>query len=353
MGRDPRKFTSRKVKDSLTAWAEHYRALVLEGTRQPDAIRKTLLHLQRFVIHMVEAYGHDRASRWLPRDTTAWRDSLAVTLAPSTVNGHLASLSGFATWVQTQAPELLAAGNPLRGIGELGLPPLEPHALTEPQVRSLKNLCDRLERFHQHKGRRRSGSPTLRAHSRPSRDRAIIYVLLSTGLRRQELVSLDLEHLVPGEPSELRRVKVARVRGVRGKARSQRTVFLSADARTALADYLEGERAGDADSQSRALFLSARGLPARSPDGRMSGRAINHLVAQIGRWHDSEIEKPERRLGALRPHVLRHTFAYRLAKATGSDTYELERRLGHRSQRYLQRYTNPPEDVAAQYVEPL
>jgi hypothetical protein len=31
--------------------------------------------------------------------------------------------------------------------------------------------------------------------------------------------------------------------------------------------------------------------------------------------------------------------------------YELERRLGHRSQRYIQRYTNPPEEVAASYVE--
>ena len=109
MGRDPRKFTSRKVKDSLTAWAEHYRALVLEGTRQPDAIRKALLHLQRFVIHMVEAYGHDRASRWLlHRDTAAWRDSLAVTLAPSTVNGHLAS-PGFSG--QSVAPDWRTRGS--------------------------------------------------------------------------------------------------------------------------------------------------------------------------------------------------------------------------------------------------
>jgi len=40
----------------------------------------------------------------------------------------------------------------------------------------------------------------------------------------------------------------------------------------------------------------------------------------------------------------------RLAKQY-SDAYELERRLGHRSQRYIQRYTNPPEHVAAGYVE--
>lgn len=34
-----------------------------------------------------------------------------------------------------------------------------------------------------------------------------------------------------------------------------------------------------------------------------------------------------------------------------ANAYELERRLGHRSGRYIGRYTNPPEAVAAGYVE--
>jgi hypothetical protein len=40
-----------------------------------------------------------------------------------------------------------------------------------------------------------------------------------------------------------------------------------------------------------------------------------------------------------------------LATVTGAHAYQLERRLGHRSPRHIQRYTNPPEDVAATYVE--
>ncbi len=40
-----------------------------------------------------------------------------------------------------------------------------------------------------------------------------------------------------------------------------------------------------------------------------------------------------------------------LARVTGADAYGLERRLGHRSQRYIQRYTNPTEAVAASYIE--
>ena len=86
-------------------------------------------------------------------------------------------------------------------------------------------------------------------------------------------------------------------------------------------------------------------------DGRLSGRVVNLLLETIGRWHDAEVTDPARKISPLRPYDLRHTFAYRLAAETNKDAYELEQRLGQGSQRYIQRYTNPPEDVAAGYVE--
>lgn len=42
-----------------------------------------------------------------------------------------------------------------------------------------------------------------------------------------------------------------------------------------------------------------------------------------------------------------------LAETTGNDAYELQRRLGHQSQRYINRYTNPPEDIAAGDIEQM
>ncbi len=138
---------------------------------------------------------------------------------------------------------------------------------------------------------------------------------------------------------------------MQGKGKTERTVYLSADARAALAAYLADERPRDAEPSLPALFLSAASIPSRRPDGRLSCRAINLILAQIGRWHDARVRDPARCIAPLRPHDLRHTFAFHLATATGADAYELERRLGHRSQRYIQRYTNPPEAVAAAYVE--
>src|SRR3954447_15080142 len=180
-------YTSRKVgqvsdrlvgtaPDSLAAWMERYLALAVVGVRSEEVAQKIALHLERFASFYKETYGHERISAVLRRDVAAWQQQLvAQGLAPATVNNHLASLSGFTTWVHAQAPRLFPVGDPAKGIGELGLPPLEPRALSEAQVRSLKSLCDRLERFHQLRGQRWAGQQG----SVPVRDRAIISVLLS------------------------------------------------------------------------------------------------------------------------------------------------------------------------------
>ncbi|QYC41826.1 Phage integrase family protein [Nonomuraea coxensis DSM 45129] len=127
------------------------------------------------------------------------------------------------------------------------------------------------------------------------------------------------------------------------------------DARQALADYLEAERPGDAaaSTSAPALLLSASSIAAARPDGRLSARSINTVVAEIGRLHDAQTPDPDRKLGALRPHDARHTFAFQLSQASGHNRAELERRLGHANDRYLRLYTNPPEDIAAGYIEDL
>jgi integrase len=339
--------------DSLSVWSERYQQLAVAGVRSEEVTRKIALQLNRFIAFYKEGYGHDRVSTALRRDVVAWQEQLVGQgLAPATVNNHLAALSAFTSWISAHAPRLFPFGDPAKGVSELGLPPLEPRALSDAQVRSLKSLCDRLPRLVVKKGRRWAGKDAgAHAYRRPWRDRAIVFVLLSTGLRREELVRLNLDQVTPHTPAALRPARRATVTGVQGKGKSQRTVFLSADARAALADYLEKERLGDATEGAMALFLSAKGLPARSLDGRLAPRSINLILEQIGRWHDAEVTEPARRVSPLRPHDLRHTFAFQLARTTGADAYELERRLGHRSQRYIQRYTNPPESIAAGYVE--
>ena len=118
------------IPDSLRTWMDHYQALAVGGVRSPEVAAKVDLHLERFRSFFVGLYGHERISTVGRRDVVDWQRDLAERLAPATVNNHLASLSGFATWVSTQEPGLFATGNPSTGVPTLPLPPLEPRSLT-------------------------------------------------------------------------------------------------------------------------------------------------------------------------------------------------------------------------------
>lgn len=97
-------------------------------------------------------------------------------------------------------------------------------------------------------------------------------------------MTLDLAQVSQRDPGLLRGAKRARLVGVAGKGATTRTVFLSADARTAVAEYVEHERPGDADGPAPALFLSAVSIASRRPGGRLSPRAVNLILQRIGRW---------------------------------------------------------------------
>jgi integrase len=357
------------LDDSLHSWMDCYLDLLIRPIRDEDITAKIARHLARFYRFFYDRYGHDHISSCLKRDVVAWQTYLAedLAMAPATVNNHVASLSGFMRWVDEQDEHRFPAGNPCKGMNQLPLPPLEPRALTKMQVASLKNLCDRLPRLYERKGQRyhqrRRKHPEapleVHRHSRPWRDRAMVYFLLATGVRREELLRLNLEQVQPHTPTALRNTQLAKISNVYGKGKTRRNLYLSSDARTALADYLEYERVSDAAEfpHPQALFLRTANvhIPTQTADdernGRLAPNSINHIVSQVGLLHDAEFDDPARHISPLRPHDLRHTFGFFLSQATGADEFELERRLGHRNRRYIGRYTAPPEEIAASYIE--
>jgi integrase len=220
-----------ELPDSLVAWIECYLDLVVVGARPDQVTRSIVLHLGRFADFFEARYGHERISTVLKRDVEAWITLLSdgMALAPATVNSHLASLSKFCSWVDARHSDLFACGNPTSGVRELPLPALEPQALSPAQVLLLKSVCDRLPRFHERKGRRdlarrraTQGAPTVHRHARPYRDRAIVYLLLATGLRREELVSLNLDQVVLGARSDAPSKKPVTAEALRGAQRSAR-----------------------------------------------------------------------------------------------------------------------------------
>jgi integrase len=223
---DRRKIASRKVlgvagaaagdDDSLAVWVQRYLDLGVRGVRSAEVEAKIGRHLQRFQTWFQAGFGHDRIPAVTSREVAGWREHLAATvvrtrrdgrtqtMAPATVNNHLAHLSAFFTWTAAHAPSaLLPHGDPTSRVELLRLPAPEPRAPSAAQVRTVKNVLDRLEGFHQLRGRRHRDATTVavHAHARPLRDRAIVHLLLGTGLRRAELVGLDLDQLEPNTPA--------------------------------------------------------------------------------------------------------------------------------------------------------
>jgi site-specific recombinase XerD len=383
------------LPDALPDWIASYLALAVSGKPGEAAFDKILLQLGRFADFYARRYPDERLSICRTRDVEAWLEEDledARAFAPATVNNHLNTLSKFCSWVHAQRSDLFILGNPVSRVKDRPLPPIEPHTLSDEQIVLLKNLWDRLERFHEKRGRRyqarkrKAGAALeIHAHARPWRDRAIFYLMLATGLRREELVNLDLAQVMltaqaPSRrsrkaaragaetqlsaitPEELRTARNVQLIEVRGKGRTLRNLHLGADARAALADYLEKERPVDAEAypQASALFLRAAsirlsaGASEEERQGRLALRQINRLFEDVKGWYNGELREGDPRwLHEFHPHTLRHTFGRRLAEETGADKFELQRRMGHLSEVYLRYYTTPITEVAARYVEKM
>lgn len=145
------------------------------------------------------------------------------------------------------------------------------------------------------------------------RDRALLELFYSSGVRLTELAGLDLADIDPDEGS-------ARVTG---KGRRARYVPIGRPARRALEDWLTS-RALLADAGEMALFVSQRG-------NRLSRRAIQQ---RVGHW--------ARRLGLdqrVHPHMLRHSFATHLLESS-ADLRAVQELLGHADIGTTQVYTH-------------
>ncbi len=143
------------------------------------------------------------------------------------------------------------------------------------------------------------------------RDRAILELLYSSGLRVSELVGLTLSQL---------RLDPGYVR-VWGKGGKERIVPVGSRAVEAIRDYLRlrGELAG-----SGALFLNTRG---ERINRRSVGRIVDAHVLRIAAFK------------RISPHILRHTFATHLLEA-GADLRSIQEMLGHTSLSTTQKYTH-------------
>jgi integrase/recombinase XerC/integrase/recombinase XerD len=146
------------------------------------------------------------------------------------------------------------------------------------------------------------------------RDRAMLELAYSCGLRCEEIVNLDLDAL-DFETEQLR---------VLGKGSKERLLPVGEPAQRALRRYLDrARRALAADPRERAMFLSKSGRRLSNSD----------VTRRLGLW-----TRQAALAAGVSPHALRHSFATHLLEG-GADLRTIQELLGHASISTTQVYT--------------
>ena len=149
----------------------------------------------------------------------------------------------------------------------------------------------------------------------PLRNRAIILLLLDTGLRAAELCSIRYGDL----DIDSRRIVVL------GKGNKRRTVFFGKNTTQALNRYLNIDTHADNDP----LFFSERGT---TSGGALTRSGLTQLIVRLGKAAGVRGVR-------CSPHTLRHTFALNFIQS-GGNAFALKEFLGHTSLTISQRYVN-------------
>jgi site-specific recombinase XerD len=222
----------------------------------------------------------------------AWLLALRETLSPISVAGYVRGVKAFGNWC---AAEQLAEARALRTLRR----PRVPHKLIEPlddaAVRRMVDVAS-------------------------IRDRAIVLLMLDTGLRLSEVAGLRRCDLRPDGT-----VKVM------GKGARERIVPVGSVARQALIRCLRQAQIADAET----VIFRARG------GGRLSPRGIQQVFNRMKRRAGIP--------GRCSPHQLRHAFA-RAYLVNGGDAFSLQRILGHGTLDMVKRYVALADtDVLSQH----
>lgn len=292
---------SHNLKDLKTEFLQY---VEIERGRSLNTVRNYDQYLTRFLDYtkLKDPKGiTDTVVRdfriWLNRQETKGEKGKAnTTLKKKTQNYYLIALRAFLKYLARQSITSLApdrielAKVPERSLDLITLEELE-RLLKAPDTTTLRGL----------------------------RDKAMLELLFSTGLRVSELVALPREiNLKLDEMS------------VRGKGEKVRVVFISDDARTWVQKYLDKR-----DDMDDALFVQIAGknekLSKKRDSMRLTSRSIERIIKQYA--INVGISKK------VTPHVIRHSFATDLLR-NGADLRSVQMLLGHANINTTQIYTH-------------
>jgi integrase/recombinase XerC len=235
-----------------------------------------------------------------PQDVQGFIGDLSAEgTASVSVNRALSSLRGFYRWLMRFG---YRQDNPAGNLRNLKTPKTLPAFLWEGEMARFSEL------------------PDTAGILWPLRDKALILVMYSAGLRISELAALSLSDL----EADLGGGRVI------GKGGKERYVFFSDEGREALAAYLPARN-------ERIKMAGPRGA---APAGRLFVNRKGGAISVPGiRWIIARYAERSGLNKNVHPHALRHSFATHLVNS-GCDVRLVQELLGHASLSTTQRYTH-------------
>jgi len=329
-----------RTGNTLTEWMEAY--FHLEVTTLASSQKEQRRDLQLLISYVKLEAGNEDVDNWTPRLSSAFKKALQTTLKEDgsrrwndrSINRILAHLKTFTKWIHKHKPFRL--GNPMdkiKGSPAASLLSIE-RALTPTERRRILDAADLLlETGGLSKDRNRYGNPGTRPKRkgyRPYRNRAIIYTLIETGMRRAAITNINT--------TDVNSVKKTITTTEKGSY--QHEYMVSHEGLAAINDYITNERALDADSyDTRALFLPAGNT--QNKTGRLHPNAINEIWDQVCETAGVKSKTP---------HSARHSMGRYLIEKTGN-VAAVQRQLGHKNAAYSLQYSRITNDELSQVLD--
>ena len=314
----PAQIVTSEASSSLAGWFIAYcHSEVAGGPKTTvDAKRRDF---QLFLDHFGNMMRSDPIDNW-PRSVTfgflAWLEKKPPEgrgYAATSVNRTLATLRRAARWIQQRRPFL--AGDPFERVSDLSVSMPPPKGLSPLQRMRVLAAADKIIVLQ------------TKADQQPRRKRALLVVLLETGMRISETLRITMEQF-DGKY----------FRNVKRKGRRRDDVYVSPEARVALKDYVDIERGRGLGP----IFRSRTGTP-------MLRKDADRYLKQIGAMANANVPVEEH--VNLHAHLMRHT-ALKQAEQKFGRAFA-QKKSGNVGMEHIERYVQPADSDFEEAMDQL